>query len=119
MIETELAWAAGFFDGEGSSKRIYNHYTTKKGEVRKPTSNVVLSVAQTALKPLERFKEAVGGIGHINGPYKYRANQRPYWVWSASYFSGRLVFKRLEKYLCSIKKEQYFKVSRSVTNEKQ
>lgn len=116
--QTEVAWAAGFFDGEGSSKKIYSHYFTKKGEVRKPTTNVVLSVAQAELKPLKRFKKAVGDIGHINGPYSYRINQRPYWIWSASYISARLVFNKLRQYLCSIKKKQYLKVSKELPNGK-
>jgi hypothetical protein len=112
--ELELAWAAGFFDGEGSTKKIYSHYRTKKGEVRKPTKNVCVSVAQADLKPLLRFQKAVGNVGHINGPYSYRANQRPYWIWSASYKTAREVFGSLKTYLCSVKKAQYLRVTKGV-----
>ena len=112
--QLELAWAAGFFDGEGSTKRIYSHYFTKKGEVRKPAPGVCLSVAQAELKPLLRFKKAVGNVGHINGPYSYRSNQRPYWIWSASYKTAREVFGSLKTYLCPIKKAQYSRVAKGI-----
>lgn len=35
--EIELAWSAGFYDGEGSTKRIFYHYKTKKGINRELT----------------------------------------------------------------------------------
>ena len=34
----ELAWAAGFYDGEGSTKRVYYHFNTVMKDV-KPTPN--------------------------------------------------------------------------------
>lgn len=121
MKKIELAWAAGFYDGEGSSKKIYYHYKTKKGIKKPPTKNIVMSVSQAELEPLLRFKKAVDNIGHINGPYQYGTNKRPYWIWSASCKSARLVFKLLKPFLSSIKKKQYLCVDKelySVKNRK-
>jgi hypothetical protein len=114
LISTEVAWAAGFYDGEGSSKKIYYRYRTKKGVKCTPTSNVCMSVSQCHLEPLERFKTAIGGIEHINGPYHYKAQKRPYWVWSASCKSARQVFEILKPYLSSIKIRQFEQVETEV-----
>ena len=55
----ELAWAAGFFDGEGWVGR------------RSPDSGgVQLRIGNTDRALLERFKRAVGDLGSITGPYK-------------------------------------------------
>jgi hypothetical protein len=56
----ELAWAAGFFDGEGST--YLKVYATGRVEIR-------MAVAQTDPRPLVRFRNAVG-IGSVNGPYE-------------------------------------------------
>lgn len=55
MSETELAWAAGFFDGEG--------HTQRKRKTR------VLSIGQKYPDCLERFKAAIGHFGRLYGPY--------------------------------------------------
>lgn len=60
----ELAWAAGFFDGEGSI-HIHNR------KARRLIPNV--SITQAGTHPtelLERFRRAVGGLGTVCGPYQ-------------------------------------------------
>lgn len=106
-MKIELAWAAGFFDGEGSTKKIYYRYKTKKGIKCKPSRNVCMSVSQSEITTLKRFKKAINGIGHINGPYQYKPNRRPYWTWSVSCKSARETFKLLKPYLSQPKKDQY------------
>jgi hypothetical protein len=71
----KLAWAAGFFDGEGHAS------ISRKGNGAK----FYLAVSQTDLKILERFQDAVGGIGHINGPHNYYGT-KDIWRWSATSF---------------------------------
>jgi len=66
----ELAWAAGFFDGEG---HIGSAVTGKK----RLNKHLHIQLVQTADGPLERFQRAVG-FGKIYGPYKSRGNKRPY-----------------------------------------
>ena len=52
----ELAWAAGFFDGEGC------FCFSEAGQY------VCVSITQTEREPLDRFERAVG-LGKVNGPY--------------------------------------------------
>jgi len=58
----ELAWAAGFFDGEGST-------------VKTESRSLKMSITQAgdyALYSLSRFSQALGGRGHVNGPYQMK-----------------------------------------------
>jgi hypothetical protein len=112
----ELSWAAGFYDGEGSSKKVKYHYKSKKGLPKKPNENVSMSLSQCDLAPLKRFLKAVSGIGRINGPYQYYSNKRPYWVWSTSCSSADKVFNMLKPFLCSAKKKQFMTVKKEVTS---
>jgi hypothetical protein len=69
----ELAWAAGFFDGEGHiGVPVQKH--GKYGGVNK---RLVIVLVQTQDGPLERFYAAVG-VGKLYGPYKPRSGQSPY-----------------------------------------
>lgn len=54
-----LAWAAGFFDGEGCFS------------YSKSSKHVCISITQRDIEVLERFKESVG-LGRIYGPYRHR-----------------------------------------------
>ena len=74
-MKTERAWAAGFFDGEGTVVAFRPE--------RYKTAQVTLAIAQLERATLVRFRAAVGA-GTITGPYKYKTNQRPYYKW----FSG-------------------------------
>jgi hypothetical protein len=60
----ELAWAAGFFDGEG----CFSY--SEAGQY------VCISITQSERHPLDRFCEAVG-TGKVHGPY--RQHQRDRW----------------------------------------
>lgn len=60
----ELAWAAGFFDGEGCFS-----YTAKAGFA-------TVTIGQVDRRVLDRFQEAIGGVGKIYGPYTTRSPSR-------------------------------------------
>lgn len=68
----ELAWAAGFFDGEGHSRR------GDRGALA-----ITISQADSP-ELLYRFQRAVG-VGTVRGPYvhKARPKQRPFYVYDA------------------------------------
>lgn len=67
-VKTELYWAAGFFDGEGTA----GFYAG---------SQLHLRVGQSTKEPLERFQKAVGG-GHVTGPQKpHGRGKLPVYVW--------------------------------------
>jgi hypothetical protein len=81
----ELAWAAGFFDGEGhiGAGRSSLHFDRPK---IRPYAIVYLKIGQTDRRPLDRFRDAVG-CGAVRGPYKYnRPNNKPIWVWQVGRF---------------------------------
>lgn len=89
--EYELAWAAGFFDGEGSV-----HFAG--------ASNLCyVSVGQKDRRPLQRFRDAVD-VGNINGPY---SNARGSWYhWSVGGRKAARVLKLLWPYLSEPKREK-------------
>ena len=95
MSETELAWAAGFFDGEGCSHVARSTKPNVSPYVR-------LAVAQKERGPLFRFQDAVG-TGTINGPYGGGVS-----YWSAGgRLQARAVMEKLWPYLSEPKRDQY------------
>lgn len=77
---TELAWAAGFFDGEGWIGAL----SKPSGWVRLSMTVVQTGPADRPPAALLRFQEAVGGRGHIysRGPSN-RLGDKPIWSWSS------------------------------------
>lgn len=63
MNETDIAWAAGFFDGEGSVS-IYPEKDKRKGNAYK-NWRPCLQVSNTCDVSLRRLKDVFGGFGHI------------------------------------------------------
>jgi len=92
---TDLAWAAGFFDGEGCIGIYKRHHAPESYAIS-------LSVAQVDPRPLRRFAEIVGGPV---APSRARGNQRPYWRWALTNRRGADVLSVLYEYLVG-KKEQ-------------
>jgi hypothetical protein len=91
--DQELAWAAGFFDGEGST------FTT----VQRKCMFICIAVQQSTNKPLNvyRFQEIVG-IGKV---YVHAGNHAVLW---RTYKHGevRYVLELLWPYLSCYKREQ-------------
>jgi hypothetical protein len=94
----ELAWAAGFFDGEGTTH--CRAYPTGRIEVR-------ITVAQTDMRPLTRLRDAVG-FGNINGPYMRKSpNHQPIFVYAISTHEKVQAFIAMVwKWLSDVKREQ-------------
>lgn len=76
-----LAWAAGFFDGEGHT----GSGSYRNGQGRQ-TRNLYISVAQTDRRVLDRFHRAVGGVGAVMGPYTRDGNRQQVWHYRATGF---------------------------------
>lgn len=88
----ELAWAAGFFDGEGNS-RLNKGYG-------------FISIRQVDKATLDRFQSAVLGLGHIGGPYKNKS-YAPIYSWYVSSFKDvQAVSTMLWPFLGEAKKSQ-------------
>lgn len=78
MIEVNrenLAWAAGFFDGEGT-------VGCRKGPKK---VQLQLKVGQADPETLEKFLDAIG-FGKIYGPYTHdkRPNRKPMWNYTVT-----------------------------------
>jgi hypothetical protein len=99
LSEVKLAWAAGYFDGEGHTGVTHK---------RRSTLSIMIQIGSTDLEPLERFKDAVGGAGSINGPYQRdNPDHREYWQYSCSNFEGvQHIMAVLWKYLSEPKRSQ-------------
>tara|TARA_Y100001973_G_scaffold24070_1_gene35930 strand:- start:1474 stop:1896 length:423 start_codon:yes stop_codon:yes gene_type:complete len=67
---TDIVWAAGLFEGEGSictKKQIPKHRYLKIGMTDKDV--------------MQRFVNVIG-YGNLNGPYK--GTNKPFWAWEVS-----------------------------------
>lgn len=72
-----LAWAAGFFDGEGCVGA-----STHQGQL-------FFCIKQTEPTVLHRFRAALGGLGHVCGPYKQRnPRHSDFWSYNLCSFEG-------------------------------
>lgn len=99
MSKTELAWAAGFFDGEGCAY-------VKKNTTGLPYLRI--SMGQIDRYVLDRFCTAVGfPVARVNGPY-YNGNRSVNPLFRLQ-FNGKnaiLVVKLIWPYLSPVKKAQ-------------
>ena len=90
----EVAWAAGFFDGEGSTS------CHARGAYR----SLQMSVSQVERSPLERFRQALGRRGTISQPRRTKC--QPISQWRAYSAEANAAIELLYPYLCLPKQEQ-------------
>jgi hypothetical protein len=76
----ELAWAGGFFDGEGST--YLEKHRTHVGHFV-PRLHVSQSSEGCVAPTLMRFKAALGDLGSISGEHPGKGKHRPYRRWRA------------------------------------
>lgn len=103
-MSIELAWAGGFFDGEGTFYRR----TRRKGQ------EFNIEVSQTDRRPLDRFCAAVGHGKVINR--NGRGNIKPHYMWVC--YRREQVFdvaNKLWLYLSEPPKEQIIKATKEFT----
>ena len=97
---TELAWAAGFFDGEGSTKLDRRH----------DRAYISIQIGHVEPEPLRRFHAAVSA-GSVTGPYAHnrRKNKRwsEYYSYQAYGKTACAVIEQLWPYLSGPKKRQW------------
>jgi len=101
MNREELAWAAGFLDGEGcfylSHRRNWNQ--------------IQFRISQADRRPLDRFA-AIMGFGAVSGPYDNGPRCKPIWVYTATKFETvQSIAARLWPWLCQSKRDQYTRTS--------
>lgn len=103
MKETDLAWAAGFIDGEGC---IYiNKSMSKEIPNRRKTTQryqLALTAVQSDIRPINKLKDLfkAGSITEYDkGAYKTQ------WVWKVSGLNAERVLRSIFPYLV-VKKDQ-------------
>lgn len=97
----ELAWAGGFYTGEGwTGSTVINK--TKAN----PDRHVRMAVSQVERAPLERFRNAVQ-LGKIRGPYPAGKGARPISQWIVGSFEEtQAAIAMLWPWLSPVKQEQ-------------
>jgi hypothetical protein len=96
MKSTELAWAAGFFDGEGC-------FTVRHSRERPA---LVLSITQVDRRPLDRFA-AILGLKVLGPRTRLDGyNQKPWYLVKVTGKRAEELAKLLSRYLSEPKKEQ-------------
>src|SRR4051812_35629251 len=96
----DLAWAAGFFDGEGTVR----FKPDRRGG--KNSGTVAMSVHQVRREPLVRFQRALGGMGKIGGPYP-TGRENPILSWYATgWKNSQAIVAMLWPFLSVPKREQ-------------
>lgn len=98
--EIELAWAAGFFDGEG----YVGVYYDRRAALPKPKLQV--SINQVNPEHLHRFRAAVGRLGNLTGPYK-NGKWQPHFTYTAYGTAGITVMEMLAPYLTGEKVDNF------------
>jgi hypothetical protein len=88
----ELAWAAGFFDGEGCVS--LDKYAPR------------IHMPQIDRRVLERFQSAVMGLGSITGPYANRNWTPRYRYTTGGLEATQAVIAMLWQWLGPVKREQ-------------
>jgi hypothetical protein len=108
-----LAWAAGFFDGEGS---IYiDRDTRRNGRLYKAPTVSVNQAGEHSRDLLERFKSSVGGLGSVTGPYRSKKfpTRKEYHQWQAcGFMSSQAIIAMLWEFLGPVKRAKATRVLR-------
>lgn len=107
----ELAWAAGFFDGEGSA---FCKVKPPRPETPGGFASLGVSMKQVRREPLDRFVAAVG-VGNVRGPYQVKnPNGQPIFEWGVSGAPADLVLAGLWPFLSDPKREQVVTARKAV-----
>lgn len=98
--DIELAWAAGFFDGEGC-------FGLRSNGAGGDKCYGTVEISQAHPEVLERFHRAVGGVGNITGPYDRKDGTSRMWYFHCKRYADVLTLCDLLKpYLSSLKIEK-------------
>lgn len=105
--ETEYAWCAGLFDGEGSTYILIPNKKWKYRSIRMSIAQAVDSDNLDIPRVLQRFITVIGNIGRI---YREdRTKGKMVYKWQCSANDCILVFSLLKPYLTEEKVKQYLK----------
>ena len=94
--ETDIAWCAGFFDGEGCARCSWSRPNERTGRIS-PILSVSVPQAASNVEVLEFFQSVVE-MGKIRGPYPM-PNGKPQYVLSFKTREIPRLFEVLKPYL--------------------
>jgi hypothetical protein len=94
----ELAWAAGFFDGEGS---------TSLRQIKGGYSGLTLDIGQKDREVLDRFQAAVGGLGKVY--FNPSRPASPYSFTTGRFETIQAILAMLWPFLGTLKRAQAFR----------
>jgi hypothetical protein len=89
MTDTELAWLAGWLEGEGT---FFCHIEPARGN-RKAYVRLTVRAASVDKEIVDKAQTIAGG--RVYGPYKYTENRQPHYQWGISGKSAAAEFMRL------------------------
>ena len=115
--DEQLAWAAGLFDGDGST--CLARHRTHEGHVK---ADVSITQASSCGLPevLRRFTMVMGGVGRTYGPYAGRGHGEPIYRYKALRFADAdHVLRSLWPWLGSVKRIQAALVMATVAAQPQ
>lgn len=111
----ELAWAGGFFDGEGSSYLL--QHRTHPGQLM-PAVDVPQSGSDGVPAELRRFHAALDGVGYISGSHKFKWADKPVSRWRTESVAGaQLVLHCLTPFVGEIKRAQAQAVLKAIHSQ--
>lgn len=94
-FDPEVAWAAGFFEGEGT--------------ITRSSGRLFVRLNNTDSEPVYRFAGIVG-FGEVYGPYEYPgphgSKRKPFWVWHAEEYDALEVLELLWPWLSGRRHDQ-------------
>jgi hypothetical protein len=104
MQSIELAWAAGFYDGEGSTGVGWQRPGPRGGRRLRV---LTMELPQVDERPLRRFAAAVGcGSISLRAARAQRPTHQPIWRWRANRGAAERALCALWPYLSAPKREQ-------------
>src|SRR5437867_13383764 len=103
MDRFELAWAAGFFDGEGWANAV----AQEGRKTKQPQARINQADPNGVPEVLLRFQRAVGGLGRIGGPYVMEGRDDLYWWQISSRADVELLHHLLLPWLGQVKLREF------------
>ena len=73
MNDIDIAWMAGFYEGEGTIYCYTSKHTTKKG-LKRTYTKLKMAITQNDMEPLLKCKKILSYLD-INGPYKNKTSK--------------------------------------------
>jgi len=105
----DVAWAAGFFDGEGN--------VTFSNTDKSRTPRVYLQIAQVRIEPLLKFR-SIFPLTEVLGPYSKtgKTNNQPYYKYAVHTFENvQFISATMWEFLTEPKKEDIIRTISSYT----